>query len=166
MNDPQRLIQVLQLQRHPEGGWFNEAYRAAETIPHRSLPDRFDGDRAFSTAIYFLLNRAEFSAFHRLRQDELWHFYDGASLIIHMIDPDGAYETVTLGRRVESGERPLAVVTAGTLFGATVSDPHSYSLSGCTVAPGFDFADFDMPPREQLVAAYPRHRGIIERLTR
>ncbi|REJ93935.1 MAG: cupin domain-containing protein [Planctomycetota bacterium] len=160
-----KYIQHLRLQPHPEGGWFCEFYRAAESIPQSGLPDRFTGDRAFSTAIYFLLNQTEFSAFHRIRQDELWHFYDGSSLTIHQISPDGEYSTIRLGRGVQSGEAITAVVPAGRLFGATVDDASSFSLVGCTVAPGFDFADFEMPTRAQLIEQFPQHRSIIERLT-
>ena len=166
MNDAERWIQALQLRRHPEGGWFREVYRAQETIPHHSLPTRFTGDRSFSTAIYFLLNEAEFSAFHRLKQDELWHSYDGVSLVMHMIDPTGNYSAVKLGRNIQAGEALLAVVKAGWLFGATVDDPRSYSLVGCTVAPGFDFADFEIPSRKQLLEQYPQHLHIIQELTR
>ena len=170
MNDSKQWIRALQLRRHPEGGWFREVYRSEETIPHESLPSRFSGDRSFSTAIYFLLEGAEFSAFHRIRQDELWHFYEGASLTIHRIDPDGNYSAIRLGRNTQAGESLVVVVQAGQLFGATVDvDPGascSYSLVGCTVAPGFEFADFEMPSRRELLEQYPQHRQLIEQLTR
>ena len=165
MNSAEQWIQFLQLREHPEGGWFREVYRAEETIPHQSLPSRFSGDRRFSTAIYFLLNKKEFSAFHRIKQDELWHFYDGAPLIIHVIDHVGNYSTFKLGKDFQAGEVLLAIVKAGSLFGATLSDTQSYGLVGCTVAPGFDFDDFDMPSRTQLLEQYPQHQNIIEKLT-
>jgi len=166
MNSAEEWIEALQLQRHPEGGWFREVYRANEVIPHAALPNRFSGDRSFSTAIYFLLNKTDFSALHRIQQDELWHFYDGAALTVHMIDHAGSYSTVTLGRNVQAGEALMAVISAGWLFGATVTDQGSYALAGCTVAPGFDFADFEMPGREQLLAEYPQHEHLVEKLTR
>ena len=166
MNDAERWIEVLGMQRHPEGGWFREVYRSHEIVPQQCLPGRFSGDRTFSTAIYFLLKKTDFSALHRIEQDELWHFYDGTSLTIHYIDTAGVYATVKLGRRLEQDEQPLAVVQSGWLFGATVNDTSSYSLVGCTVAPGFDFADFEMPSRGELLQQYPRHRKIIEKLTR
>lgn len=166
MNGANQWIQALRLHQHPEGGWFREVYRAQEAIPHQSLPIRFTGDRSFSTAIYYLLNEMDFSVLHRIKQDELWHFYDGASLTIHMIDPAGDYSTVKLGKDIQAGEDLLAVVKAGCLFGATVNDSRSYTLVGCTVAPGFDFADFEMPSRKQLLEQYPQHRKIIEKLTR
>lgn len=171
MNSAEQWKQALELCQHPEGGWFREVYRAEETIPHQSLPRRFTGARSFSTAIYFLLREAEFSAFHRIQQDELWHFYDGSALTIHRIDPAGNYSTVKVGRSPEAGENLLAVVQAGWLFGATVDvagkkDSSAYALVGCTVAPGFDFADFEMPSRQQLLGEYPQHRKIIAELTR
>jgi len=165
MDGAENWIRTLELQPHPEGGWYREVYRADETIPQASLPARFTGDRHFSTAIYFLLEGKNFSAFHRIRQDELWHFYDGCSLTIHTIDPDGKYSTIQLGRNLQAEESLLAVVKAGWLFGATVDDTSAYSLVGCTVAPGFDFEDFQLPTRAELLAEYPQHEQIITRLT-
>jgi predicted cupin superfamily sugar epimerase len=159
-------IAALQLKPHPEGGYYRETYRAEERVAREHLPARFSGDRAFSTAIYFLLSGEDFSALHRIKQDEVWHFYDGSSIILHIIDPDSNYSTIRVGRNIQRGEVPQAVVKAGCLFGATVSDASSYALSGCTVAPGFDFADFEMPNRAELCALYPAHQSIIEQLTR
>ena len=159
-------IRQLDLQPHPEGGWFSEVYRASEVVPQQGLPDRFTGDRAFSTAIYYLLDAGEFSALHRIRQDEVWHFYDGATLSVAVVRPNGDAETLLLGRDLVAGERPLAVVPAGCWFGAAVHGDWGYSLVGCTVAPGFDFDDFEMAKRGELLASFPQHRQLIERLTR
>ena len=161
----QRWIEQLQLSPHPEGGWYREVYRASETIARSSLPDRFTGDRSHSTAIYFLLRGDDYSALHAIKQDEVWHFYDGAGLTIHAIDPQGHYASLTLGRALDRNEAPMAVVKAGWLFGATVK-PDTYALVGCTVAPGFDFDDFEMPSRMALLERYPQHRELIERLAR
>ncbi len=166
MTDAQHWIDALQLRPHPEGGYFRETYRASEGIRREHLPTRFTGDRTFSTAIYYLLSGTDFSALHRIKQDEVWHFHDGAGLTVHVIDSAGDYSAIQLGRSIQQGEVPQAVVRAGCLFGASVRDPKSYALVGCTVAPGFDFADFEVPSRQQLVALYPPHRQIIERLTR
>ncbi len=166
MNDGKAWIESREMQPHPEGGWFREVYRSHETVSQHCLPGRFTGDRAFCTAIYFLLDGSDFSAFHRIRQDELWHFYDGTSLTIHMIDSGGDYSTISLGRDPYANEQPMASVPAGCLFGATVKAACSYALVGCTVAPGFDFADFELPTRDELLEQYPQHRQIIERLTR
>ncbi len=157
-------IERLGLVPHPEGGHFREAYRAAEVLPAAALPPRFGGDHAFCTAIYFLLQGQDFSALHRIKQDEVWHFYDGAALTVHVLDEAGGYSAIHLGR--DTGEEPLGVVPAGRLFGATVRDGRSWSLVGCTVAPGFDFADFELPGRAELCRLYPQHRALIERLTR
>jgi predicted cupin superfamily sugar epimerase len=159
-------IEWLQLRPHPEGGFFRETYRSPETIPRRHLPPRFAGDRAFATAIYFLLQGDDFSALHRIKQDELWHFYDGCPLTISVITDAGDLSAIRLGRGVRAGEVLQAVVPAGYLFGARPDDRGSYALAGCTVAPGFDFADFEMPSRQELVARYPQHKAVIEQLTR
>ena len=166
MNDPNHWIKSLQMQQHPEGGWFREDYRSAELIPHEALPDRFTGDRAFSTAIYYLLKQTDVSALHRIRQDEVWHFYEGSSLTIHIIEPDGNYSAAKLGTDLQAGERPMVVVRAGCIFGATVDDTESFSLIGCTVAPGFDFDDFELPSRKRLLEQFPQHKQIIEMLAR
>lgn len=166
MNDAQRWIDRLELRRHPEGGWFRETYRSEETITRTALPSRFAGDRVFSTAIYFLLEGEDFSAFHHIHQDEIWHFYCGSSVTVHVIDSEGNYSTLRVGHDLNAGHLPQGVVKAGCLFGATVNDRESYALCGCTVAPGFDFADFTMPSREELLSQFPQHAPIIKKLTR
>jgi predicted cupin superfamily sugar epimerase len=157
------VIRLLDLAPHPEGGYFRETFRAAP-LPF-ALPER--GVRAASTAIYFLLQRADFSAFHRVRSDEAWHHYLGAPLELHLLDPSGATKLV-LGPSLERGERPQAVVRAGVYQAARLAEgsPGEFTLVGCTVAPGFDFADFEMPPRSELVARFPEHRVLVEALTR
>ena len=165
MQTAQHWIDDLQLQPHPEGGHFRETYRAPLILP-RSALSGYGGDRAASTAIYFLLAGDQFSAFHRIRSDELWHFYAGSALIVHVIAPDGDYRPLRLGCDTEHGETFQAVVSAGCWFGSSLCHPDSFALVGCTVAPGFDFADFEMAKREELIAQYPQHRAIIERLTR
>lgn len=159
-------IDKLGLNRHPEGGWYRETYRSSEGISREHLPSRFDGDRVFSTAIYFLLESGDISALHRIRQDEVWHFYDGSPLTLHLISSEGEYSTLHLGRDLAAGQQPQVVTPTGFLFGATVDEPASFTLVGCTVAPGFDFADFEMPTREELCRLYPARRELIERLTR
>ena len=157
------LITRLKLARHPEGGWYRESYRAAGIVPGNLLPERFAGDRAFCTAIYFLLERGDISALHRIKSDELWHFYAGAALTVHVITPQGEYHPLKLGSNLAAGESFQAVVPAECWFGAETEG--AYSLVGCTVAPGFDFAEFEMGSREHLLRQYPTHAGIIQRLT-
>jgi len=158
-------IEKLALEKHPEGGDFRESYRSAEIFPGGGLPERFSGNRSFSTAIYFLLEGGDFSALHRIRSDELWHFYEGSSLTVHVVDPQGVYTPLRLGSDSEKGENRQVCVPAMSWFGATVDDPHGYSLVGCTVAPGFEFADFEMGRRENLTRLFPHHKALIERLT-
>ena len=166
MPDAQTWIDRLDLEAHPEGGYYRETYRSDETIPAKALPARFDDARDVAALIYFLLPADSFSALHRIRQDEAWHFYAGTPLTLHQIAPDGTYVPSTLGRAVDRGQRLHAVVPAGTWFGATVQADDGYALVGCTTAPAFDFADFELADRAVLVDAYPQHRGLIERLTR
>ena len=120
MAEAREWIDRLHLRKHPEGGYYRETYRSEERIAREHLPERFSGERAYSTAIYFLLERDDFSALHRLKQDEVWHFYEGAPLTVHVLSPDGGYSAIRLGRRLDAGELPQAVVKAGSFFGASV----------------------------------------------
>lgn len=162
MKDKDYWVERLKLLPHPEGGFYREVYRSGEVILESALPERFTGDRVFSTSIYFLLNQHDVSAFHRIRQDEIWHFYNGSSLTLHIIDPSGDYSQVKLGLNIDKGEYPQAVVAAGCFFAAEVDNKELYTLTGCTVAPGFDFADFEMPSAEELIALFPRHNEVIK----
>jgi uncharacterized protein len=160
-------IKKLGLFSHPEGGYYRESYRSDEMIAGGALPVRFaGGERAYSTAIYFLLAGGGFSAFHRLHSDELWHFYAGDPLTIHALDEKGGYSRSVLGCDGEKGEAFQAVIRAGSWFGAALEDTDSFALVGCTVAPGFDFRDFEMGDRSELIRLYPGHRSLIEQLTR
>jgi len=159
-------IRALDLQPHPEGGYYREVYRSAETIPPTGLPPRYTSERAFSTSIYFLLENDQSSVLHRLKSDELWHFYAGQPLTIHVFKPDGRYQPLALGPRPEQGDQFQAVVRAGAWFGAERADAKGYSLVGCTVAPGFDFSDFEYADREALAQTHPRQAPVIRKLTR
>jgi predicted cupin superfamily sugar epimerase len=159
-------IEHLGLLRHPEGGWFRETYRSAETIPLGGLPERFDEERSISTAICFLLEQGDISALHRIKSDEVWHFYAGAPLKVHMISPGGERSMFLLGRDVAEGERLQAVVPAGCWFGAELAAGGDYALVGCTVAPGFDFNDFEMADRNECMTMFPDHAEFVLRLTR
>jgi uncharacterized protein len=160
-------IQKLELQPHPEGGFYRQTYRADLLLSKESLPS-FKGPRPAATAIYFLLDEKNFSAFHRLQSDELWHFYLGASLIVHVIEGKGIYSKIQLGGDPEAGEALQAVVKAGCWFASEVEAKvdDSFALVGCTVAPGFDFEDFELANYEHLVQSYPQHSKIIGKLTR
>lgn len=165
-NDARYWIEKLRLEPHPEGGYFRQTYRSEVVIAREALPARFTGARAASTAIYFLLEGKKFSAFHRLRSDEVWHFYAGAPVLVHVIENGGQYSSILLGSDLEAGQVPQAVVRAGCWFASHVADWKSFAVVGCTVSPGFDFQDFEMGERAELVARFPQQRELIERLTR
>lgn len=160
-----QIIELLDLQEHPEGGYFKETYRSEGVIPNSALESKFVGDRNQSTGIYFLLTSEKFSAFHKINQDEMWHFYKGTSLKLHTISSEGNYSFIIIGNDLERGEVPQHTVKGGDWFAAEVITENSYTLVGCTVAPGFDFADFVLPSAEELIKEFPQHSEIIHRLT-
>ena len=162
--DAQYWIHHLGLSPHPEGGYYRVTYKSDLTIVRSALPSSYQGDRSASTAIYFLLDEGNFSAFHRIASDEVWHFYAGSSLVVYVIDPEGNYSELHLGS--DEGEEFQAVVKAGCWFASRVRDAAGFALVGCTVAPGFDFADFELGVRSELIRAFPAHRKLIEELTR
>ena len=159
-------IEKYNLLPHPEGGYYAETYRASESISKDSLPDRFTGDRSFSTGIYFLLEAKDISAIHKIKSDEMWHFYAGDALEIVVIQPDtGNLEVIKLGSDPENRESFQAVVPAGSWFGSRPAVGSNYCLVGCTVSPGFDFQDFEMAERNLLTRVFPEHEKIIKELT-
>ncbi len=166
MTEPEEWIRQLGLIRHPEGGWYRESYRSGDTILSRVLPPGVEGERACSTAIYFLLCSDDFSALHRIASDELWHFYSGDPLTIQVITTDGVHQRLLLGPDFAKEERFQQLVPRGAWFGAEIEPPGAYTLVGCTVAPGFDFRDFQLGSQADLLAGYPAHGELIRRLTR
>jgi len=160
------LVEKFGLLPHPEGGFYKETYRSAEQIKAVALPERFTGNRYYSTAIYFLLEQGNFSAFHRIQSDECWHFYAGQSLHVHVIHPNGQYELISLGNNLRSGETFQAVVPAGSWFASETAPGGQFSFVGCTVAPGFDFADFELAKATELSVLFPEYAGLINRLCR
>ena len=163
--DADYWIRNLHLKPHPEGGYYCETYRSRERVSREHLPSRYVYDRAFSTAIYFLLKGDQVSKFHRLRSDEIWHYYQGSSLTVYIVSADGTLKARKLGPGVEGEENFQMTIQAGCWFGAEVDEKDSYSLIGCTVAPGFEFEDFELGKREELMSDYPRYREIIAKLT-
>jgi hypothetical protein len=145
-----RWIRSLGLTPHPEGGHYRETYRGPGDV---------------CTAIYFFLEGHQVSRLHRIRSDELWHLYAGGPLTVSAIAPDGALTEFTLGGDPDAGQAPQGVVRAGHWFGAALASAAAYALVGCTVAPGFGFADLELARRELLLAEFPRHAALIERLT-
>ena len=146
-------IERLRLQEHPEGGWFVESFRDDRVIEARSA----------STAIYFLLEKDKPSHFHRIQSAEMWHFYAGDPLVVHQLRVDTGYQTHMLGSSWGRGEGFQAVVPAHSWFAAeSLGD---YSLVGCTVAPGFEFADFELAEQEPLCDQFPDHHDLIRKYT-
>jgi hypothetical protein len=163
--DADYYINKLDLHGHIEGGFFSEIYRSDEKIPSDSLPDRFENSRCFSTSIYFLLKKGYPSRFHILKSDELWHFYDGASITIFLISPEGLLSEQKLGRDLEAGEKFQIVIPHGHWIGAKVTGNDDFGLIGCTVSPGFEFQDFILGTRDELIKQFPELKNIICELT-
>lgn len=155
----EQWIEYLQLEAHPEGGFYKSTYSSD------LMTDCPQGERPLYTSIYFLLRSEDVSHFHRLQSDEIWYFHGGSSLTVHMIMPDGMYREVTIGLDVEMGQVPQLIVPKHTIFGSSVKEWDTFSLVGCMVSPGFDFADFELFERKDLLEQYPEYQEIIERLT-
>jgi uncharacterized protein len=161
----QRIIERFALIPHPEGGYFREIYRSSLTLRHPRI-DGAHAERSSSTLIYFLLAEGQFSAFHRVRSsDEVWHLYAGGPLELHTIDAEDRYSRTVLTTDLERGE-PAAVVPADTWQATRLAHGEGWAFSGCTVAPGFDFADFEMPSAAELIERHPHHERIIRELAR
>lgn len=166
MKKSKQWISSLNLKPHPEGGYFKEVYRSDEIINNTSLDTRYLGIRSVSTSIYFLLDGNQFSAFHKIKSDELWHFYDGSAIKIYIISEDGNLVMKKLGIALEENEVPQIVISKNHWFAAEAIDKNSFSLVGCTVAPGFDFNDFELGKKKDLINKYPEHKEIIKKFTR
>ena len=157
------IIETLRLEPHPERGYYRQTYRAPADVESH----RHGGKRAASTAIYFLVAASEPSTFlHRLISDEVFHLYDGGPLEILRLFQDGTWDVAVLGMNLDAGERPQIVIPAGTWFGTELRAGASHCLVGCTVAPGFDFADFELAQGRELESRYPDAADRIRRMSR
>lgn len=159
------LISKFNLLPHPEGGYFAETYRSPNQFDNNQNGD-FPSKRNWSTAIYFLLVKDSFSAFHKIKSDEVWHFYFGSPIEVLEITPTGELKKTVLGTNFNQGEVFQYTVSAGNWFGSRVKQPGEFGFVGCTVAPGFSFEDFEMPTRQDLLLQFPQHKQIILELTR
>ena len=162
----QRIVERFELKPHPEGGFYREIYRSDLIVEHPRVPSGTPAARAAATFIYYLLADGQISAFHRVKwTDEVWHLFAGGPLELHLIDEDGIYRVVTLTTVLEDGE-PSAVVPAGWWQAARLSPGTAWAFGGCSVAPGFDFGDFEMPRTDELLARFPQHAALIHALAR
>lgn len=159
------IIEKLNLLPHPEGGYYREVYRSNEKISTRGLPPRYSTERTFSTSIYYLLQSDQFSSFHKIKSDEIWHFYSGSPIAIHLFFQDRKYEKVIMGNKIEDNQLLQYVIPKETWFAAEPIDKDSYSLVGCGVAPGFEFEDFELAERKDLSKIFPDYEKLISRLT-
>ena len=166
MSITNQLIQKYNLEPHSEGGWYKQTYKSNEEIGADALPERFGASRAFSTAIYFLLEKGNFSAFHRIKSDECWHFYAGEPLFIYIIEQTGELKIISLGSNYEKGQSFQYVVPANCWFASCPAPGSEYCFVGCTVSPGFEFEDFELADATELSVMYPQHKSIIIELCR
>lgn len=153
-------IEKLNLEKHPEGGWYNEVYRSEDVVPESGLPEGFNGERNFSTSIYFLLEGNDFSAFHRIKSDEICHYYAGTSAIEIISIELGTFRKQLLGSNLENDERLQVVAPKNTWFAARLQNQEGYALAGCTVSPGFHFDDFELAD-EKLTDEFPELKDEI-----
>jgi predicted cupin superfamily sugar epimerase len=149
-----------------EGGYYVETYRSAERIAKARLPARYSGARNMSTAILYLVTPDAFSRLHRVKSDEVFHFYLGDSVTMLKLHGDGSSEVVTLGQDVTKGQQVQTVVPRGSWQGCLLNEGGRFALMGTTVAPGFEFADFETAQRQELLRQYPSQRELILKLTR
>jgi predicted cupin superfamily sugar epimerase len=159
------IIKQLELLPHPEGGYYKETYRSDGNINSESLNDNYNGKRSYSTCIYFLLTSNDFSAFHKIEQDEIWHFHEGSPIKLHTISENGIHNEYVIGNDFLNGQKPQLVVDGNHWFAASVTEKDSYALVSCTVSPGFDFSDFMLPTRNELISKFPQHKELIIQYT-
>ncbi|ATH63319.1 uncharacterized protein ACUXOR_001690 [Staphylococcus pasteuri] len=153
MKNAQYWIDSLNLTPHPEGGYFKESIRQPSTETNRA---------AFSS-IYFLLTPSDISHFHRIDADEVWYYHDGQSLTIHMITPDGKYESVQLGPNIEDGEVMQYTVPKRTIFASSLEHDEGFCLVGCMCQPAFEYEQFELFERNELNQMYPEHQTVIDK---
>ena len=167
MINVQQIIDRLQLVPLTiEGGYFRETYRSTLTVPASALPNTYAGDRNASTCIYYLITPDTFSAIHRVKSDEIFHFYAGDAVEMLQLWPGGEARVVTIHNDLTDGHEPQVVLPAGVWQGCRLVRGGAWALMGCTVAPGFDYADFELADRAAMLALAPEHAELIEALTK
>ncbi len=166
LKTPEFWVKHYEMLPHPEGGYYKEIYRSTETINSIGLPSQYCGDRCFATSIYFLLEKNDYSSFHKVLSDEIWNYHDGGTLILKYIDSEGEIITQKLGNNPDNDEKFQVIIPANHWFCAYPENHEIYTLSGCYVAPGFDFADFELAKKLDLLINYPQHAELIQKYTR
>jgi uncharacterized protein len=165
--DAATLKRLFNLVPHPrEGGYYARTWESEEIIPHSALPDRYSAQRLAGTCIYYLLDPNSFSEIHRLQSDEIYHFYLGDPIELLMLHPNGSSKTVQVGSDIEKGQIPQLVIPKNVWQGSRLVSGGGFALIGCTVSPGFDFADYEAGSRAALIHAYPQYMDQIKALTR
>jgi hypothetical protein len=165
MNQKARyLIENLELEPHKEGGYFKEIYRSDEILTPECLPERYTESRNLYTNIYFLLQEYDFSAFHKLQSDELWHFCEGDPINIYVLTHEGL-QTITLGSEVAKGQFHQYLIKRGHWFAAELTRKDGYCLAGCTASPGFEYDDLELANRKDLINEFPKYAQIINDFT-
>jgi predicted cupin superfamily sugar epimerase len=148
-----------------EGGYFRETYRARLMISAAALFANYGGKRNVSTAIYYLLTPETFSAIHRVKSDEVFHFYAGDPVEMLQMGPDGTAKVVVIHNDLAAGREPQVIVPAGVWQGCRLVPGGEWALMGCTVAPGFDYADFELAKRDELLVLSTEYSELITALT-
>ncbi len=156
-------LAVLNMNKHPEGGYYQEIYKSGCSTTIASSKEGNPKERSLMTSIYFMLERGNYSGFHRIKSDELWHFYDGDPLFVHEINLEGNYIKHLVGKDPSKGQMPFCCIPAGSWFASELISDGEFCLVGCTVAPGFEFEDFELA-NEALIDQYPKYEGLISRL--
>ena len=153
--EAQDLIEKLELLPHPEGGFYKETYRSDQSV----------GERSVQTAIYFLITSQNISRFHRIKSDEIWFYHAGSPLSVHTLTKEQVHQVQKVGLDLSKGEVPQFLVPKNTIFGSSLDEENAFSLVSCTVAPGFDFADFELFTAEQLIPEFPEDELVIRKMT-
>ena len=164
MKDINYWIEQLKLQTHPEGGYYNEIYVSDIEIDSSVLDADIEGKRKLSTSIYYLLPYGETSKFHSFKSDEIWYYHYGSAITVYYFDPQGKFISKVLGPEAHKGQQLQVVIPAYSIMGANTTEPGSYSLIGCMVSPGFDFKDFKLFDKEELLQLYPDQHELIHRI--
>lgn len=162
--NPDEIIKKYQLTPHTEGGYFKETYRSDGIIPHKALPLQYNGNRNYYTSILFFLRQGDKSHFHQLGSDEIWHFYLGGPMILILIFPNSNVKEIILGQDIRNNQQLQYLVPAGTWLGGFPLPDSEYSLVGCTTSPGFDYSDFELAKKEELLKQFPDAKNWIDLL--